>query len=85
MELSTQKEFFYLKEENVKFKDGRKVRECKVKDDTAIIKSTNQKMFGDIIGEVKEKPAYKISYLRVAKCDYEVYLKTFNSNNSTWA
>ena len=67
----------------MKLRDGRKIRihEFKVKGDTAIIKLT---MFGDLIGEVKEKPAYKISYLRVAKCDYEVYLKTFNSNNLTW-
>ena len=43
---------FGLKEKKVKFKDGRKIRiqDCKVKDDTAIIKLI---MFGDIIKEVK--------------------------------
>ena len=37
----------------MKFKYGRKLRiqECKVKDDTAIIKLT---MFGDLIDEVKK-------------------------------
>ena len=43
---------FGLKEEKVKFKDSSKIkiRECKVKDDTAIIKLT---IFGDLINDVK--------------------------------
>ena len=45
-------------------------------------------MFGDLTEEKKEKSSFKISYLRVAKYNYELYLKTiakqkFNSNNST--
>ena len=73
-----------LKEEKVKFKDGRKIRiqECKVKDDTAIIKLT---IFGDLIDEVNENSSYKILHLRVAKYDYEQYLKKnkkFNFKNS---
>ena len=60
----------------MKFKDGRKVRihEFKVKDDIAIIKST---MFGDLIGEVKERPACKISYLRIAKYKFSPKVKIF--------
>ena len=70
---------FDLKEEKVKFKDGREIRiqECKVKDDTAIIKLT---IFGDLIDEVNENSSCKISYLRVAKYDYERYLKTTESS-----
>ena len=65
---------FDLKEEKVKFKDGRKIRiqECKVEDDTVIIKLT---IFGDLIDEVNENSSYKILHLRVAKYDYEQYLK----------
>ena len=71
---------FDLKEEKVKFKDGRDIRiqECKVKDDTAIIKLT---IFGDLIDEVNENFSYKISCLRVAKYEYKRYLKT--TENST--
>ena len=70
---------FDLKEEKVKFKDGRGIRiqECKVKDDTVIMKLT---IFGDLIDEVSENSSYKISYLRVAKYDYERYLKTTESS-----
>ena len=66
---------FDLKEEKVKFKDGREIRiqECKVKYDTTIITLT---IFGDLIDEVNENSSYKISHLRVAKYDYERYLKT---------
>ena len=67
---------FDLKVEKVKFNDDRKVRirECKVKNDTtAIIKLT---MFGNLTEEKKEKSSFKISYLRVAKYNYELYLKT---------
>ena len=66
---------FDLKEEKVKFNDGIKVRirECKVTDDTtAIIKLT---IFGDLTDEIKGKSFDKISYLRVAKYNYELYLK----------
>ena len=44
---------FDLKEEKVKFKDGREIRiqECKVKYDTTIITLT---IFGDLIDEVNE-------------------------------
>ena len=61
---------FDLKEEKVKIKDGREIRiqECKVKDNTAIIKLT---IFGDLTDEVNENSFYKISHLRVAKYDYE--------------
>ena len=43
---------FDLKEEKVKFEDGRKIRirQCKVKDDSAIMKLT---IFGDHIDKVK--------------------------------
>ena len=70
---------FDLKEEKVKIKDGREIRmqECKVKDNTAIIKLT---IFGDLTDEVNENSFYKISHLRVAKYDYEWYLKTTESS-----
>ena len=66
---------FDLKEEKVKFKDGREIRiqECKVEDDTGIIKLT---LFGNLIDEIKENSSYKISHLQVAKYDYGRYLKT---------
>ena len=54
---------FDLKEEKVKFDDGR-IQEYKVKDDTAIIKLT---LFDDHIDEVNENSSYTISYLGVAK------------------
>ena len=70
---------FDLKEGKVLFKDGREIRiqECKVKDDTAIIKLT---IIGDLIDEVNENSFYKVSYLRAAKYDYEWYLKTIDFN-----
>ena len=70
---------FDLKEEKVKFKDGIEIRiqECKVKDDTGIIKMT---IFGDFIDEVNENSSYEISYLRDAKYDYERYFKTTESS-----
>ena len=70
---------FDLKEEKVKFKDGIELRiqECKVKDDTGIIKMT---IFGDFIDEVNENSSYEISYLRDAKYDYEQYFKTTESS-----
>ena len=75
---------FDLKEEKVKFKDGREIRiqECKVKYDTTIITLT---IFGDLIDEVNENSSHKILHLRVAKYDYEQYLKKnkkFNFKNS---
>ena len=70
---------FDLKEEKVKFKDGREIRiqECKVEDDTGIIMMT---IFGDLIDEVNENFSYEISYLRDAKYDYELYVKTTESS-----
>ena len=70
---------FDLKEEKVRFKDGIELRiqECKVKDDTGIIKMT---IFGDFIDEVNENSSYEISYLRDAKYDYEQYFKTTESS-----
>ena len=70
---------FDLKEDKVKFKDGREIRiqECKVEDDTGIIKMT---IFGDLIDEVNENFSYEISYLRDAKYDYELYFKTTESS-----
>ena len=64
---------FDLKEEKFKLKDGRGIRiqECKVKDDTAIIKLTK---CGDVFDEVNENSSHKTSYLRVAKYNYERYL-----------
>ena len=67
---------FNLKEEKVKFDDCR-IQEYKVKHDTAIIKL---KLFDDHIDEVNENSSYKISYLGVAKYDYERYLKTTESS-----
>ena len=67
---------FDLKEEKVKFDDGR-IQEYKVKDDTAIIKLT---LFDDHIDEVNENSSYTISYLGVAKYEYERYLKTTESS-----
>ena len=40
-------------------------------------------MFGDLIDEIKQKQSYKISYLRVAKYDYEQYLKTIENSTVT--
>ena len=40
-------------------------------------------IFGDLIDEIKEKYSYKISYLTVAKYDYEQYLKTIESSTVT--
>ena len=40
-------------------------------------------MFGDLIDEIKQKKSYKISYLRVAKYDYEQYLKTIENSTVT--
>ena len=67
---------FDLKEEKVKFDDGR-IQEYKVKDDTAIIKLA---LFDDHIDEVNENSSYTISYLGVAKYEYERYLKTTESS-----
>ena len=67
---------FDLKEEKVKFDDCR-IQEYKIKHDTAIIKL---KLFDDHIDEVNENSSYKISYLGVAKYDYERYLKTTESS-----
>ena len=67
---------FDLKEEKVKFDDGR-IQEYKVKDDTAIIKLT---LFDDHIDEVNENSSYTISYLGVAKYEYERYPKTTESS-----
>ena len=38
------------------------------------------RIFGDLIDEVNENSSYNISYLRVAKYDYERYLKTTESS-----
>ena len=40
-------------------------------------------MLGDIINEVKQKSSYKMSYLTVAKYDYQRFLKTTESSVRT--
>lgn len=51
--------FLFKRRKQKKIRNGRKIRfrECKVKDDTTIIKLI---MFGDLIDEVKQKSSYKI-------------------------